>query len=107
MRAPGETLRAWLDENDLTPEEAARACRCMRLERFQGVLDGTVEITAPIAGALQAGTGLAGQVLAEPRGRVPAAAGAGGMSAIERHEGASTDGRSRESKDGGGCGRMP
>ena len=56
---PGETLQAWLDENDLTPEEAARACRCMRLERFQGVLDGTVEITAPIAGALQAGTGLA------------------------------------------------
>ena len=28
------------------------------------------------------------------------------MSAIERHKGASTDGRSRESKDGGGDGLM-
>lgn len=56
--APTVTLRSWLRQSGLTLEEAARRCRNMPPESLQAVLDGRMEITAPRAGALQAGTGI-------------------------------------------------
>jgi plasmid maintenance system antidote protein VapI len=55
---PGATLREWCEENGLSLQEAAHACRRTRLETFEGVVAGTTKITPAIAGALQAGTGL-------------------------------------------------
>lgn len=56
--APGATLRDWCDEHSVTFEEAAEACRHMKLDTFEGIVRGDTEITPVLAGALQAGTGI-------------------------------------------------
>jgi plasmid maintenance system antidote protein VapI len=55
---PGETLREWCEDNGLSAQVAAVACRRMKLETFEGILDGSIPITPVLAGALQAGTGV-------------------------------------------------
>lgn len=56
--APGETLREWAEEHSQDATTLALACRRMKLETLEGILAGTTEITAVLAGALQAGTGI-------------------------------------------------
>jgi plasmid maintenance system antidote protein VapI len=56
--APGETLQEWMVEHDMGVPEIALACRCTRMETILGVLDGSMPISPPLAGALQAGTGI-------------------------------------------------
>jgi len=56
---PGATLREWMQEHGQRRDRAARACRRMDPRRFQRILDGTEPITPELAGALQAGTGIA------------------------------------------------
>ena len=59
---PGDTLREWCDEHGMTHEAAAEACRHMKQDTFDSILNGTVEITPLLAGALQAGTAVGAKV---------------------------------------------
>lgn len=56
---PGATLADWMAEHGLDAVSTAKACRRMTPEMFRAILDGKQPITPEIAGALQAGTGLA------------------------------------------------